>query len=226
MNRLSQSNYFSCWALLLTLSSIAPQVNAQQRLHGVIRDVETLGEVSFAHVLSARHGAVSNTEGEFSLPYESGDTLFITHVNYAQLIVVPDVSEADSLEFFLTPHDWLLNEITIYNLPSEENLKRRIKATAIRPDMLEENATENMQNAKRIVLAGYSPVMNSMDNFNYYVQEPQGVSIFSSDPSKGLLKALNNLSRYQKPFSYTRPIQPIPANQLWKYYKAPSIVKE
>ncbi|MEQ8471295.1 MAG: hypothetical protein RIC35_08915 [Marinoscillum sp.] len=164
---------------------------------GQVIDLQSREPIPFAHIISATLGTTSNLEGKFRMPVNVGDTLLITHVNFEPFRAIVT---SDSMNIFLKPSDVLLNEVIIGLLPSEAQFKQEILESRVEPTKEEKAATETMQMAKTLFLAGYTPEMNSLDNYKDYIKGPQGVSILSSDPSKGIIKSFKNLNRYQSLF--------------------------
>lgn len=185
-------NYTLYFALGFSLFSIS-QIHAQTRSTGQILDIKTSEPVPFAHIRSDSFGTVSNINGYFHLDQLITGTITISHVMYEDLVLLPN-SAADTLKLFLHPRITELEEVIIGVLPSEAKFKQELIYMEIHETKEEMNAQSNMRLATIMYLSGYSPGMSSMDNYKSFIRGPQGVSIFSSDPSKGLIKSFKNLS--------------------------------
>lgn len=217
----SVKSAFACLLCLAALAMTMSSASAQHIFNGTLRDSETRVPIPYAHISNGSSGQISDSQGHFSISYEEGDSLYITHVNYAELLFNPKKSNGDLQDIFLIPVDMLLTEITIYHLPDLETFKERIRSTNLEPTDMQVNVLNNMQKIKLAVLSDETPEMTSMDNFNFYMQDPKGVSIFSTDPNKGLIRAIRTI--YGKSHRNYQPsvtsMKPISTNQFWKYYK-------
>lgn len=91
-----------------------------------------------------------------------------------------------------------MQELIIRDYLPEEQLKQEMLEYEVEYTLEEVNAINNVQQSTILYKKGYVPEMNSLDNFKYYMKEPQGVTLFSSNPSKGLIKSLKRLSQQKK----------------------------
>jgi len=98
----------------------------------------------------------------------------------------------------------VLPELIIREYLPEEELKNEIINHNVTISIEETNAINNVASSTILYLQGYVPEMNSLDNFKNYIKEPQGVTLFSSDPSKGLIKTIKRLSQQSKTFNQSR----------------------
>ena len=79
--------------------------------------------------------------------------------------------------------------------PPENQFKRQLLGVSLPPNQEETNAQANVAIARKLYLAGYVPLMDSRDNYQWQLHEPKEVTLFSSGPTKGLPKALKDLFR-------------------------------
>lgn len=194
------------YTILVSVLAITFGVSfGQEMIVGQVFNLQTREPIPFAHIVSAKLGTTTNLDGKFRIPAHAGDTLLITHVNYEPLRVM---ITSDSMNIYLRPGDVLLDEIIIGLLPSEDQFKKRLLESRVAPTKEEAAATQTMHLAKILFLSGYTPEMSSYDNYKEYSRDPQGVSIFSSDPSKGLIKSIQNISRYHSLFDSSFGISP------------------
>ncbi len=192
----SPSNWLKFSCLLYSLSSFLP-VQSQNIVHGTIIDSISSIPISNVYVQTRHSATVSDADGNFSLVVSPGDTLHFSHISYYDSAISVNYKTHDSkiktLKIFLRQKIRLLNEVKIYSYLSEWAFKQKIIETIPQPSREEEIAAIN----SKIIsyLARYAPTspMDANDNFVDYMKGPQGVVIFSSDPSKGLIRALKNI---------------------------------
>ena len=179
--------------LLLLGSHLAAQ-SEQRLVRGVLKDQQTLEPLAAVHVVTTQRGTFSDENGFFSMPVGVSDTIVFSHVNYRSMKIAHPTF-GDTLFLFLTSRDVLLREVTVLGLPAEEQFRRQ--ALGIRTSVSQEevNAQVNVAIAQEMYRAGYVPLMDSRDNHQWQLQEPKGVTLFSSGSNKGLFRALKNLSR-------------------------------
>ncbi|WKN41669.1 carboxypeptidase-like regulatory domain-containing protein [Tunicatimonas pelagia] len=182
--------------LLISSCFVMSALTAQSQervVCGIVKDQLTLEPVSSVHVIGAREGTFSDQNGYFLIHTFPTDTLRFSHINYQTHTVLAD-SSSDTIRVFLQTNDFLLKEVTVLGLPSEERFKRQLLRT--RPTITTEeiHARTNFAYSHQLFLSGYVPTMNSEDNYRWHIQEPRGITLFSSGPTGGLIKAFRNLS--------------------------------
>ena len=184
----------SCWLL------VSPRLAAQTHsLYGIVKDVQTLDAVPAAHLVTSRTGTFSDEEGRFVISVSGADTVCFSHVSYHRHCQVVTNLTCDTIIVLLMPNDMLLQEVVVRGLPTEEQFKYQLLSANSSPSREEVHAAANFANARALFLSGYVPTMNSRDNYQRQLQEPQGVTLFSSGPTKGLFKAIKDLSRTTLP---------------------------
>ena len=193
--------FLCCFMLLFSHTLFSQRLVVQPRqLQGWVQDGESFQPVSFAHVLIGNTGTETDAEGRFIIEANPGDTLRITHVSYQTFVLAVQENMRDSLLITLQPRAHMLREVDIFGLPTEEAFKQEILQLRIAPSMEEEHAKQNILYARQLFLLDVTPEMNSLDNYLWYQNRPQGVSLFSTNPSRGLSRALKQISR-SKQFS-------------------------
>lgn len=195
------------YCLLFATHPLAAQPE-ERKIFGVVKDAQTLQPVPSAHVVGTRTGTYSDQRGWFVLSVEATDTLCFSHINYRAYNVVASTLTQDSLFVLLQPKDFLLREVTVRGLPDEEKFKRQILQTQFSLTQEEVAARENFSYARKLFLSGYVPTMNSRDNYDWHAREPSGVTLFSSGPNQGLLRAGKNIFRYKNLLTPLRINQP------------------
>lgn len=102
---------------------------------GTLMDSTNLEPLQFAHVqnIDLALGTLTDRSGRFRIPANEKDTLVFSIVGYQTLAwIITEKHLADTALTFKLPSDTiLLNEVTISELPSEEEFKRRILATKV-----------------------------------------------------------------------------------------------
>lgn len=207
----------SLWGcILLSITEYFPCDNPEHKIVGTVYDAKTFRPISFVNIFTSTTGTYTNINGHFSLTIKLTDTLHFSHVNYFRYDLPAAQLGQDSAIIFLVEKEIILNEITISGLPSEEIFKGKILETKNQETKEETYAKTNFFNAQKLFRAGYTPSMNSEDNYKIYMEGSKGVSILSSDPSKGLIKALRNISQYNSIInSYQTSPQPIKLDSTW-----------
>ena len=194
---------------LIHLFSVTTSLGAlsQRVIHGQVKDAETRASMSSVHIRTAHEGLYSDGEGLFTLTVATADTLVFSHVGYTPSTVEASALSTDSLLVWLTPHEMLLQEVVVRDRVTEERLRREILRARCLPSKEETHAISNVANARHLYLTGYVPPMNSQDNYQWQQQKPVGVTLFSSGPTKGIGKALRQLS-HSRGSSQTPPMHP------------------
>ncbi|WP_421877592.1 carboxypeptidase-like regulatory domain-containing protein [Marinoscillum sp.] len=173
---------------------------------GQLLDATTHEPIPFAHVYTKQRGTITTMEGRFKMLLGSYDTLITTHVNYYTTKITSSEVQNDTLIVYLTPATHYLNEVQIGSIPSEERFKEELIKNNVQPTQEEQTTIRNTKLSTVMYLSGYVTTMNSTDNYYQFIQGPQGVSILSSNPSKGLIKSLRTLQNPPRFFYPKRPI--------------------
>lgn len=102
---------------------------------GTLMDSTNSEPLQFAHVqnIDQALGTLTDRSGRFRIPANEKDTVVFSIVGYQTLAwIITDKHLADTALTFKLPSDTiLLNEVTISELPTEEEFKRRILATKV-----------------------------------------------------------------------------------------------
>ena len=166
-------------------------------ISGVIWDAETFQPIPYANVYTGKLSAFSNISGEYTILIYPGDSLKVSHVGYEGQKIL--VSSSNQFHFFwLKPYINELNEVIILPLPTEGEMKQFMldaKPVSSPEVYISQDGRSNLQNIRTMYLKGYRPAMNSLDNYLNYMKGPQGVSIFSTSPSRGISGVIRNIKR-------------------------------
>ncbi len=117
------------------LMFIGATYGQEPMITGKLLDSTSLEPLQFAHVQNVDQalGTLTDRYGRFRIPANEKDTVVFSIVGYQTLAwVITTKHLKDSALTFKLPTDTvLLNEVTISELPSEEEFKRRILATKV-----------------------------------------------------------------------------------------------
>ena len=115
----------------------------------------------------------------------------------------------------LSPKITILKEIIVTSLPTETEFRNSVLETVPQLSMEEEIAQENISILNQATKVAMPLPMDSYQSYRDYIKGPQGVVIFSSNRSKGLVRALKNIV-HSKPYKF-----PSFLNAKGKYPKSP-----
>lgn len=181
--------------LCLFVINFCDAQKAEKHLEGTVFSAETGKPISFVTLITSNSGAITNSEGYFSIDLENSDTIVFTHVNYHRIQFYTSTLDDDSIQVFLKPKTIMLHGITISDIPTEEEFKSNVLQFKIVPSTHEVNAKINFEHTNLIFLSGYTPPMNSTDNYKNYLKGPQPFSIFSTDKTKGIVRFINSIKK-------------------------------
>ncbi|MEP1780243.1 hypothetical protein [Reichenbachiella sp.] len=170
------------------------------KLYGQIQDKQSHSPIGFVHVIGSSEQVVSDQSGLFSITFQVGDTITFSHINFDRYAVRITDSGKQALIILLSPKENLMQEIIIRDYLAEEDLKREIVEREVKYSVEEVNAINNIAFSTVLYKKGYVPEMNSLDNFKNYMKEPQGITLFSSNPSKGLIRSIKKLKQQKNSF--------------------------
>lgn len=172
----------------------------ERQIEGTVYDSETGIPISYVALITSTSGAITNVNGYFALEMNINDTIYVNHINYRRTQIVASSIQDDHIQIFLVPKIFLLEELIFNETPTEEEFKIKIIENKVAPTTLEINSELNFQNAHLIYLSGYTPPMDSWENYKNYSKGIQGLTILSSDQSKGLLSILKSSKRADPKF--------------------------
>lgn len=177
-------------------------IQIQDKLYGEIRDSVTNNPIGDVHITVDHSTVVSNAKGEFNLTITDGDSISFSHVSYEPLTIVYKKTFTQSpIKIHLVQDVTLLREVTISPFYTEDEFKAKLLTTEPKISKEQEIANENSERIKSIVkFAPPSPTLN--EQFYVQMKGPQGIMLFSNDPSKGIIKAFKNIF---SPEVYTIP---------------------
>lgn len=187
--------------LISVLCLLGKQAEAQNNikvLSGQVVDAQSFLPISFAHIVGNEKQVIADADGNFSISVHIGDTLTFSHINFERYAILISASPLQPIQVYMKKKDYMMDEIVIRDYLLEEELKQQIVEHEVKYTEEEVNAIQNVAFSTLLYKKGYVPEMNSLDNFKNYMKEPQGVSLFSSDPSKGLIKSIQRLSQQNK----------------------------
>jgi hypothetical protein len=93
----------------------------------------------------------------------------------------------------------VLEEVSVVRM-SEDDFKEKVINTKPEESEQEQNAKANIAAINHYVKSMPQMKMSASDNYTEYMKGPQGVSIFSSNGQKGLIKAIKDIVK-------TKPVE-------------------
>jgi hypothetical protein len=202
-------------ASILLLVFTAGIVGAQNHLelrqnkivHGVIIDGATFRGIANAYISTPSLGVISDAEGNFSIALSFGDSLHFSHVSYLPYHTIFNATLShNKFVIVLSPKITFLKEVIVTPL-TEADFQNKVLETTPQLSMEEEIAKENVQILNRAAKFAMPLQMDSYQSYQDYIKGPQGVVLFSSNGSKGLVKAIKNVIRstpYKFPSTFKR----------------------
>ena len=180
------------------------------KVKGIVSDQDTKTALPDVHIESSKSAVLTDKAGYFAITIRPGDSLHISHVGYNDVDMIAPPESRDTMTFTMTRSTSILKEVTVNDVPTEEELKEKILETKVVVTREEENARANLENARTLYRLGYRPEMNALDNFREAIKPPQGATFFSSNGG-GFIKALKNLANppsvnFIQRKQYTRPL--------------------
>lgn len=173
--------------------TIVPGQSPGKLWTGQVLDQETQAPIPFVHIVGADEGAISDAEGLFSIQVTVGDTVQFSHINYERYAVLIWIASERPVKVYLSRKENLMPEIVIRDYMPLDEFKQEIAKREAKHSVEEVNASYNMEFSTLLFRYGYTPEMNSLDNFKDYVRDPQEATLISSNPSRGLLRSLRVL---------------------------------
>jgi hypothetical protein len=164
-------------------------------IYGVVTDSQTTEPIPYVYVETSSQATVTNHLGMFSIYAGEKEVIVISHVAYHQLSLSVKSAINDSINVAISPKDKVLKEVVITEFRDLDLLKKEILELEIAPIIEEVNAERNIENSKVMYRMGYKPPMSSYDNYRSFMKGPLPVTFFSSDPSKGLIRAIKNMNQ-------------------------------
>ena len=200
MNRPVATSLFTL--LLLGLSSAAygqaplPSV----LLRGRVVDKATGEPLYFASIIRNQNsGTTTDATGSFSLQIDRPDILAITYIGYKSTTfrLPPDFAGGEyQAEIPLEKDVIRLGTVNVRPL-TEQGFKEEFMQLQVETEE-EKNARDNILLIREQGILGVIPRMDGFDNYRNFVNGPQGVSIFSTGPTKGLLRGLKKAVKSYK----------------------------
>jgi len=169
-------------------------------LRGTVIDSATNLPIPQVNIWTNHSNTISDAEGNFSLFVPQGDTVHFSHVSYHGLIMKHDSNiPATLITIALTQKIRLLSEVQVYSYLSETDFRQKIIQTT--PVLTREEEIVQINSKIINYMYRYAPTfpMNANDNYIEYMKGPQPVVIFSSKPSKGLVRAIKNVLTPSQP---------------------------
>ncbi|WP_186757300.1 carboxypeptidase-like regulatory domain-containing protein [Echinicola salinicaeni] len=191
---------------------------AEVMVSGKVVDAKTGQGIPVVRISSSLARVSSNEQGEFSIKAKVGDKLSFVHLSYETAHFNVKTND-EKLEIVLSERVLELREFEVSDFPSEQAFKEAIMNSNL-DHAKERNMLENnLQTVMKIKDLGYQHDFSSYNTLLKNVNTNGGVTLFSSNPSLGLLGAFKKLIN-GKPRSQTLgsgSIEALDTRPLWKH---------
>lgn len=195
------------YALLLNLFCIlgfsqSRVVTEYTELNGVLLDSVSQQPIPSAHIWTKHFKTSSNANGSFFLLIQPEDSIHISHVSYnSKIVALQTLRNSALVKILMTQRIIVLDAVDIHRVVSEDDFKKKIIETPITKSEEEQNAEANMAALNYYIRSIPQVGMNANENYREYMKGPQGVTIFSSNGQRGLIKAIRDVIK-SKPVPY------------------------
>lgn len=159
-------------------------------LNGMLLDSISQQPIPSAHIWTKHFKTTSNADGSFFLLVQPNDSIHISHISYNSLIIsARSIKSSTPLQVLMTQRVVVLKEVSVSRVMSEDDFKKKIAETKLIESEEEQNAKANMAALNYYIKSIPQMSMNANDNYREYMKGPQGVTIFSSNGQRGLIKS-------------------------------------
>lgn len=167
------------------------------RIKGRLLDARTMKPIENAHIFWASSQAISDEEGEFSIPVKENTLLTITHISYEQKTYLINDENDSPITVYLLPATLELEEVTIGTLPDEQTFKQQVLAAKPPFHLQNQLLKSNLQFMTNIHHLAYHYDMNSYDKLLSNLNNKGATVLFSTNPQMGIMGLIRRLK--QKP---------------------------
>ncbi|UCS94516.1 hypothetical protein KZP23_05695 [Echinicola marina] len=207
--------------ILLLLFFIAKPLLLQAQetvvIEGKVIDAKTGQGIPVVRISSSLERVSSDETGNFVIKANVGDQLSFVHLTF-ETVYYPVSGDDVGLEISLTERILELREFEVTDFPSEQAFKEAMMNTTIDYASKRKIMGNNLQTIMKIKDLGYQYDFSSYNTLLNNVNTGGGITLFSSNPSHGLLGAFKKLIN-GKPRSQTLgsgPIEALDTRPLWK----------
>jgi hypothetical protein len=173
---LLEKKWLALILMLVLVSGTAFEVSAQQKrviqLSGVVLGADSTSGLPGVHVYvpKAGRGTTTNGVGFFSMPVLVGDSIVISSVGYhRQHFIVPEnAPEYQTIVVPLVQDATYLNEVIIFDFPTEEVFKEAILALNV---PMENGIDQKNLNQELLALMLKTTPMDGYQNQRYYLNQ-------------------------------------------------------
>jgi hypothetical protein len=196
-----------CFLLLLSLIMLIPlhELQAQERVlvRGQVMNARTQEPLPYVHVIrNDTIGIITGLEGKFTIAAHPGDTLMISHLGYRQDTVTYKSLETDSSRktiIALESQSYPISRVVVrpYNTYGEFR-QAFLNLNPYEPDKMKGYANRNV---KQIQKPPSHPEKEPAHILQYKnpVDGPPVVTFISTDPEKGIIGFLREITGKKKP---------------------------
>jgi hypothetical protein len=165
-------------------------------LQGTVIDSVTNAAITDVHITSKKFGVISDRDGGFEIRTSAGDTIFLSHTSYKRSFIVADPL-MPGVTIWLAPRVRVLKEVRISAFPSEAEFKQQLLMTV--PTVSREVAMAAENSERMRDMGRFAPMTKTnADLFFESLQGPQGFTLLSSNPSRGISGFIKSVRRPQK----------------------------
>jgi hypothetical protein len=173
---LFEKNWLALMVILMLVSAVALDTSAQQKrviqLSGVVLGADSTSGLPGVHIYvpKAGRGTTTNGVGFFSMPVLVGDSIVISSVGYhRQHFIVPESApEYQTIVVPLVQDATYLNEVIIFDFPTEEVFKEAILALNVPMD---NGIDQKNLNQELLALMLKTTPMDGYQNQRYYLNQ-------------------------------------------------------
>ena len=187
-------------------------------------DTDNFEPVTECHlIVNGQVSAVSDSDGRAMITVIAGDTLKLSCVGYQMLtmVITENDLKLEELILFMDVKKIVLHEITVTDMPTEEEFKRMILNNEIKKNESQVIAERNIKNIQLFAIYGMPPQMGAFENYKNYTKGLQPV-VFWSSGNKGLIQSIKDFSSSKQTGQF--PIhQPSISNMGFKLWTVPNL---
>ncbi|GGF27717.1 carboxypeptidase-like regulatory domain-containing protein [Echinicola rosea] len=208
----------SSTAFLLLFLPFWVVAQEEKVITGKVVDRATWEPVPVVRISSSLERVSSNDQGEFTIRAKKGDTLTFVHLTYQPLTLVANGDENQFQLIQLEERILEMREFEVTEMPSEQAFKEAILNTTADHAMEMNMMQRNVNTIMKIKDLSYFHDYSSYDMLLKNINTNGGVTLFSNNPSMGLISTFKRLfsGKGQMPDLSPAPADAGKTRPLWK----------
>ncbi|QDH78373.1 carboxypeptidase-like regulatory domain-containing protein [Echinicola soli] len=201
--------------LFLPIWAVAQE---EKEITGKVVDKSTLEPVSVVRISSSLERISTDDHGKFTIRAKVGDSLTFVHLTYQPLTMVANGDDNQFQLIQLEERTLEMREFEVTGMPSEQTFKEAILNTTADHAMEMNMMQRNVNMIMIIKDLSYFHDYSSYDMLLKNINQEGGVTLFSSNPSMGLISTFKRLfsGKGQMPNLSRDPVDPGKTRPLWK----------